>query len=183
MPYRKDGTYYTTDPLEEIKGAFAGDEAAKERVSDRLTSASRGAMFGAKVGSLVPFGGQAVGATLGAISGFILGDREIVFPIDMIAIPAYQAYLIQGTPAFQIFIKEGEVLNQVQLTDAQVSETLVDNGARAVAPKRKRKASSYHKKYGKAFKKLEHKYKLKSGKWAKNGFKRCAAAARKEAKK
>tara|TARA_Y100000296_G_scaffold80722_1_gene106725 strand:+ start:958 stop:1209 length:252 start_codon:yes stop_codon:yes gene_type:complete len=51
------------------------------------------------------------------------------------------------------------------------------------APKPKRKVSDYHKRYGRAFKKLEPKYKLKNGKWGKNGFKRCAAAARKEAKR
>lgn len=52
---------------------------------------------------------------------------------------------------------------------------------RAYEPKRK--ASAYSKRYGKAFKKLEPKYKKKNGEWKKDGFKRCAAAARKEAKK
>lgn len=50
------------------------------------------------------------------------------------------------------------------------------------APK-KRKASAYSKRYGRAFKKLAPKYKTKNGKWRKDGFKRCAAAARREAKK
>lgn len=49
--------------------------------------------------------------------------------------------------------------------------------------KRKRKASAYQKRYGAAFKKLAPKYKLKNGKWRKDGFKRCAAAARREAKR
>tara|TARA_Y100000593_G_C4294766_1_gene330066 strand:- start:1262 stop:1555 length:294 start_codon:yes stop_codon:yes gene_type:complete len=47
----------------------------------------------------------------------------------------------------------------------------------------RRKASAYSKRYGKAFKKLAPKYKKKGGGWKKNGFKRCSAAARKEAKK
>ncbi len=51
-----------------------------------------------------------------------------------------------------------------------------------VAPK-KRKASAYSKKYGKAFKQLAPKYKKKSGGWKKNGFKNCSCAARKVAKK
>lgn len=46
----------------------------------------------------------------------------------------------------------------------------------------KRKASAYSKKYGRAFKKVAGKYKLKSGKWAKNGFKRAQKAAHKMAK-
>jgi len=51
------------------------------------------------------------------------------------------------------------------------------------AKKVKRKASAYSKRYGKAFKRLAPKFKTKSGKWKKDGFKRCAAAARKEAKR
>ena len=47
----------------------------------------------------------------------------------------------------------------------------------------KRKASAYSKKYGRAFKKVAHKYKLKSGKWAKNGFKRAQKEAHKLAKR
>ena len=49
--------------------------------------------------------------------------------------------------------------------------------------KKKRKVSAYQKKYGAAFKRLAPKYKTKAGKWKKDGFKRCAAAARKVAKK
>ena len=49
--------------------------------------------------------------------------------------------------------------------------------------KKKRKVSGYQKRYGAAFKKLAPKYKTKAGKWKKDGFKRCAAAARRVAKK
>ena len=51
------------------------------------------------------------------------------------------------------------------------------------ATKKKRAGSAYSKRYGKAFKRLAPKYKKKNGQWKKDGFKRCAAAARKEAKK
>lgn len=50
-------------------------------------------------------------------------------------------------------------------------------------PKNKRKASAYSKRYGKEFKRLAPKYKKKNGAWKKDGFKRCAAAARRKAKK
>tara|TARA_R110000796_G_scaffold193255_1_gene309800 strand:+ start:492 stop:749 length:258 start_codon:yes stop_codon:yes gene_type:complete len=51
------------------------------------------------------------------------------------------------------------------------------------APKPKRKASAYSKRYGRAFKQVQHKYKLKSGSWAKDGFKRAQNAAHAMAKK
>ena len=49
--------------------------------------------------------------------------------------------------------------------------------------KKARKASAYSKRYGKAFKRLAPRYKKKNGSWKKDGFKRCAAAARRAAKK
>lgn len=59
----------------------------------------------------------------------------------------------------------------------------VKAASKPVAKKAKRNASAYSKRYGAAFKRLAPKYKTKAGKWKKDGFKRCAAAARKEAKK
>jgi len=173
VPYDKDGKFYTTDPRDELDNP--------ERLMERAANAYKFSKVGARLGSAVPVAGTLAGATLGAIGGFILGDQETVFPVDMIAIPAYQAYLLSGTPAFQIYIKEGEVLTQVMPTDASMATEAV-SAAPAAPKKRKRKPSAYHKRYSKAFKSLESKYKLKNGKWAKNGFKRCAAAARKEAK-
>ena len=68
----------------------------------------------------------------------------------------------------------GEVVEDVQVAAKPVVKQ---------AKKAKRKASAYSKKYGAAFKRLAPKYKKKDGSWKKDGFKRCAAAARKEAKK
>jgi hypothetical protein len=48
---------------------------------------------------------------------------------------------------------------------------------------KKRKASAYSKRYGAAFKKIASRYKKKNGSWKKNGFKSCATAARRMAKK
>ena len=60
-----------------------------------------------------------------------------------------------------------------------------DLGRSAPAPKVKktRKPSAYSKRYGREFKRLSPKYKLKSGGWAKDGFKRAQAAAHKATKK
>lgn len=175
MPYDSEGRFYTTRLGDDLKG----DNTA-ERFIQRTASAKQGAKIGAKLGSVVPVAGNIVGATLGGIAGFILGDQETVFPIDMIAIPAYQAYLLSGNPAFQIYIKEGEVLTQVIPTDAMVA---VEEVSEPSKPKAKRKASKYHVAYGKHFKAIQADYKLKNGKWKKNGFKRCGAAARKLAQK
>lgn len=49
--------------------------------------------------------------------------------------------------------------------------------------KKVRKAGPYQKRYGREFKKLAPKYKLKSGKWGKDGFKRTQAAAHRATKK
>jgi hypothetical protein len=67
-----------------------------------------------------------------------------------------------------------------------VSDITTDRGMAAPvtqASKPKRKASAYSKRYGKMFKRVAPKYKLKNGSWAKNGFKRAGAEARRLAKK
>jgi len=77
-------------------------------------------------------------------------------------------------------------LLQEVLESAGVPTDMAKKQSRKLAPlekKAKRKASAYSIKYGKAFKKVAGKYKLKSGKWAKDGFKRAQKAAHKLAKK
>ena len=66
----------------------------------------------------------------------------------MIAIPAYQAYLINGTPAFQIFLKEGEVLTQVIPTDAMEATVALDDPPTPVKRTRA-KGAGLPKKYAK----------------------------------
>ena len=55
--------------------------------------------------------------------------------------------------------------------------------SKKMLPKKKRKASAYSKKYGKAFRKVQSKYKTKSGKWKKDGFKKAQKAAHAMAKR
>lgn len=119
------------------------------------------------------------GAAAGAITGLIVGDQTTVFPMDMVCIPAFQAYMIQGTPSLIIYIKEGEVLTQVQPTDAMEAEAKLDD---APEPKKKRKPTKHQKAYKKAFEELAPDYKKANGQWKKNGFKRCVKAAHKKAK-
>jgi len=47
----------------------------------------------------------------------------------------------------------------------------------AVAPPKKRRVSSYNRKYKAAFKKVAPRYKLKSGKWKAGGFRRAVKEA------
>lgn len=54
--------------------------------------------------------------------------------------------------------------------------------ATAEQPIKKRK-TAYQRRYKAAFKKIAPKYKLKSGKWSKNGFKKAVKMAHKMAKK
>tara|TARA_B110000438_G_C15497299_1_gene514081 strand:+ start:273 stop:518 length:246 start_codon:yes stop_codon:yes gene_type:complete len=60
---------------------------------------------------------------------------------------------------------------------------IVEETEKAVVQKVKRKASDYSKRYGRAFKKIQSRYKKKDGTWKSNGFKRCAAEARKLARR
>jgi len=64
-----------------------------------------------------------------------------------------------------------------------LNPTMSSPGATPEPAKKKRKASAYSKRYGKAFQKVSGKYKTKSGSWMKNGFKRAQKAAHALAKK
>lgn len=77
-------------------------------------------------------------------------------------------------------LEEYEAL--VALIRAESNPAVTD--VQAIAPTSKRKRSTaYQRKYRKAFKKVSKKYKLKSGKWKKGGFKAAVRAAHKEARK
>jgi hypothetical protein len=61
--------------------------------------------------------------------------------------------------------------------------SIVDRTVDSKDSKTKRKASAYSRKYKAAFKKTAPRYKLKSGKWKKGGFKAAVKAAHKAVKK
>jgi hypothetical protein len=66
---------------------------------------------------------------------------------------------------------------------AVATTPIIEAGEKAIEKKVKRKASEYSKRYGKSFKKISNRYKLKSGAWKKNGFRLCAAEARRMARR
>jgi len=73
-----------------------------------------------------------------------------------------------------------EMVNSVPQNTGAMA--LLDAGTTSSAKPRK-KVSAYNRKYKKAFKKVSGKYRSKSGKWMKNGFKRAVKEAHKVAKK
>ena len=117
-----------------------------ERAKAKGSLATDLAIAGAIVGSPLGPVGSVIGGATGGITGLIIGDQTTIFPMDMIAIPAFQAYLIQGNPSFQIFIKEGEVLTQVIQTDARQAEASLE----VSAPKKRRKPNVWIK-FSKSF--------------------------------
>jgi len=120
-------------------------EAAKSKVSAATALSGIGAGIGSVGGPL----GAAIGGGIGAITGLIIGDESTVFPIDMVAIPAYQAYLIQGTPAFQLYIKAGETLLATGGNVDDVELGIAENVAsQSIEDKKPRRRSSWHKYIG-----------------------------------
>lgn len=83
--------------------AGVGASVVDEVLDNPVVSAAEGAVLGFAVGG-------PIGAAGGGIAGWYLADTTTVMPVDMIAIPAYQAYMIQGNPAFEIFIRAGETI-------------------------------------------------------------------------
>lgn len=139
-----------------------------QRVADKVLMASELARVGSAIGP--------VGTIGGALTGLLIGDETTVFPMDMVAIPAYQAYLLKEQPSFTIYIKEGEVLTQVMPTDAQEAEVVLD---KAEMPTKRKRTTAYQRKYKAAFKKVKSKHKKKDGQWKKGGFKAAVKAAHK----
>ena len=64
-----------------------------------------------------------------------------------------------------------------------IRDVVIPGSKSPKSPKPKRKASAQSKRYGREFKRLTPKFKTKSGKWKKDGFKRCVKAAHKAAKR
>ena len=153
-----------------------------ESAKSKVESASALAAVGGAIG-------WPLGAGIGAVTGLIIGDGEVVLPLDMVAIPAYQAYMISGTPALQIYMRAGETLVPTGGNVKDVQEAIEESGADSLHPSLSmlsearggRKPTAYQKRYKKAFKSIAPKHKLKNGKWKKNGFRAAVKAAHKEA--
>jgi len=105
-------------------------------ISDKAEAVKELAITGAAIGSLAgPVGGLA-GGGIGATLGLLVGDETTVFPLDMIAIPAYQAYMLAGTPALTIYIKAGETLVPTGGNVQDMAEGLMQADKGAGLPKK-----------------------------------------------
>ena len=121
-----------------------------ERAKAKGTLATELAITGAAVGSLVGPVGGVVGGSVGGLAGLIIGDATTVFPMDMVAIPAFEYASLNARPSFMIYIKEGEVLTQVIPTDAMEATIALVETSPASSPKRTRaKGAGLPKKYAK----------------------------------
>lgn len=100
-----------------------------------------------------------IGAGVGAITGLIIGDEKTVFPIDMVAIPAYQAYLINGSTAFTVYIKAGETLVPTGGNVLDMQENMDIEAATMTEKPKKRKLSAWNK----YVKKKSNQIRFKSG--------------------
>ena len=103
-------------------------ESAKSKVETATGLAGLGGAIGSAFGPM----GSAIGAGLGGVTGLIIGDDTTVFPIDMVAIPAYQAYMINSKPAFSVYIKAGETLvptggNVLDMEENMIVENVVES--------------------------------------------------------
>lgn len=137
-------------------------------LTDKAEAVKDLALTGAAIGSLAGPVGGVVGGGIGATLGLIVGDETTVFPIDMIAIPAYQAYLLGGTPALTVYIKAGETLvptggNVQDMAEGLIQAEAIEQkvGLNEKTTKRKRaKGAGLPKKYAKmGFKKGWREYK------------------------
>ena len=98
-----------------IKGAKIGGgavvaEKAIDVLDSKALSAAEGAVIGGTAGSFAGPVGAATGAIIGGGLGWILADESTIFPVDMVCIPAYQSYMIQGQPAFTVYARAGETI-------------------------------------------------------------------------
>ena len=109
-----------------------------------------------------------------------LADDFITIPLPMIAIPAHESHLLNGSPSMQIYIRAGETIvptgGNVQDFEQGVAETQALK-AESATPRPRKKTTAYQRKYKKAFASVKGKYKLKNGKWKKDGFKNAVKAA------
>lgn len=155
-----------------------GRKRTKDEALDRLQEKRE--ELGEEAGAITR-GAFALAAGLVMIDPFNrLADDFITIPMPMIAIPAHESHLLSRSPSMQIYIRAGETIvptgGNVQDFEQGVAETKALE-AESVAPVAKKRKTARQRAYSKAFKKIAPKYKLKNGKWKKDGFKRCVKEA------
>jgi len=154
-----------------------------ESAKSKVETATALAGLGGAIGSVFTPAGGAIGAGIGGLTGLIIGDNTTVFPIDMIAIPAYQAYMIDNKQAaFTIYIKAGETLVPTGGNVQDMTQNMDIEAVSDTDKPRKAKPTPYNRAYSKAFRDVQSTYKTKSGSWKRDGYKKAVKAAHKLAR-
>jgi len=159
-----------------------------ESAKSKVETASGLAGLGAGIGSVFSPVGAAIGAGIGGVTGLIIGDNKTVFPIDMIAIPAFEYQPVDKPYSFLVYIKAGETLiptggNVQDMAQNMDIEAVSDAGVIQTRQLNRRAPSAYNKRYSKHFDSIKGNYKRKDGSWKKNGFKNAVKKAHSLAKK
>ncbi len=128
-----------------IGAGAAVAEKAIDILDSKALSAAEGAFIGGAAGSALGPLGTAGGALGGGAIGWFLADNNTVFPVDMVCIPAYQAYLIQGQPAFTIYARAGETIVPTGGNVQDVQEVVAPMPTVRTKPKRLSKWNKYVK--------------------------------------
>tara|TARA_R110001606_G_scaffold385199_1_gene548631 strand:- start:34 stop:567 length:534 start_codon:yes stop_codon:yes gene_type:complete len=123
----------------------------KERAEAKGSLATDLAIAGAVVGAPLGPAGAVAGGIIGGLTGLIIADSGLVLPIDMIAIPAYQAYLINGSPAATVYIKAGETIMPTGGNVADVMQGVEEAAALQSSTKKKRRKPNAWIKFSKSF--------------------------------
>ena len=76
-----------------------------------------------------------------------------------------------------------EYLQLINGLSSEMAMSMDTNSSQASEPKRARKKSAYQRRYKANFKKIAKRFKLKSGKWKKGGFKAAVKLAHKMSRK
>ncbi len=76
-----------------------------------------------------------------------------------------------------------EYLQLINGLSSEMPSREIDGMQSAVSMPKKRKTTAYQRRYKANFKKISKRFKLKSGKWKKNGFKMAVKMAHKMSKK
>lgn len=116
-------------------------EAAKSKVE----SATALAGLGGAIGSVFGPGGSAIGAGAGTLTGLIIGDNNTVFPVDMVAVPAFEWKGNLGDYSFKVYIRAGETLVPTGGNVADMSENMnVEAVSQSIEAPKKRKRSKWN---------------------------------------
>lgn len=139
------------DPRAQKLLAGAGASLIDEVLDNPLINAAEGAAVGAAVGG-------PIGAVGGGLAGWFLADEGTVMPVDMVCIPAYQSYMIQGSPAFTIYARAGETIMPTggNVADMQTNDIMPTTSK----PKKRSKKSAWQRYMGQK----KNQIKFKSGK-------------------